>query len=573
MAEDLHKDNIEDFFKDAFDEQSDLPAADGWDVPSEQVWEKVEEAIHPVDGTDKGIIWWKYGGIGVLALILMIAGVFYFSSNKKEKGEQEITPVEDRVLNQKSDKGLTNPSLVEQNTSKKQSIDSENENLNSNKEPIIKKEDKNSAASLNNDKKESLEKSPKAENAKPKESTSNAKKELLAPNDLTDKAAIPLEKNNPLKNNPEKGDKGISPNKGKESQTAPSKPATKQKDIANTLENKKSSSPSDLIRGKDKKISAANNKDSTNANSVIAFEVLEPIPTKGLLAEVQSTSPDTLPLLQTPFTDLENKPEDTKSSRGFYAGISFAPTYTDRQIKITGNPVIPRGLKKNEMGHLSYSVGLNLGYKLSNNWSIESGFNYSRLILQHNGRKQVRYSAIGEQMNNRGEFEREYNFDLGTSSGDVNTDIALARDSDSPVVENEFITLQIKAKQNIQYGSIPLIARYQLGKGKLQVGLKAGLVNRFVLDGTFRIEEITIARNDFRLVLNDRVYRSRPLKKIKKYQADFLVGAGISYHFNKKMWLSVEPTFTRSINPLYETQLFKTYPVVTSLDIGFNFLF
>ncbi|MFT5385308.1 MAG: hypothetical protein ACI81W_002715, partial [Saprospiraceae bacterium] len=213
MAEDLHKDNIEDFFKDAFDEQSDLPAADGWDVPSEQVWEKVEEAIHPVDGTDKGIIWWKYGGIGVLALILMIAGVFYFSSNKKEKGEQEITPVEDRVLNQKSDKGLTNPSLVEQNTSKKQSIDSENENLNSNKEPIIKKEDKNSAASLNNDKKESLEKSPKAENAKPKESTSNAKKELLAPNDLTDKAAIPLEKNNPLKNNPEKGDKGISPNK------------------------------------------------------------------------------------------------------------------------------------------------------------------------------------------------------------------------------------------------------------------------------------------------------------------------------------------------------------------------
>ena len=62
-------------------------------------------------------------------------------------------------------------------------------------------------------------------------------------------------------------------------------------------------------------------------------------------------------------------------------------------------------------------------------------------------------------------------------------------------------------------------------------------------------------------------------KNLKKYQADFLLGAGLSYQFNDKVWFYVEPTFTRGINPLYESQNFKTYPVTTSIDIGFNYLF
>jgi opacity protein-like surface antigen len=549
MAEDLHKDNLEDFFKDTFDEQSDLSGLDDWDVPSDGVWEKVEKAINKDDRSDKGIIWWRYWGIGALGLILLITSILYYYIDRKENGKEKITRTEDSLLNQKSDKDATNQSLIDQNNSTKKTNNQQDENL---------------PSFLNNDKKTSSEKTPKVENPTSKDNISNKNNNTHS---------IPSEKNKPQ--NKKLEDKIItpSPNNDKDSETTNSKPIKKQKEIAVSQEHKKAAAGNDLIEHENNSLTASTDQDSTITNSVVTFEVLQLIPTKVLLVETQSTTPDTMELMRTPFTDLEDKPESKKTAKGFYAGAFFAPTYTDRQIKITGNPVIPRVLKENEMGQFSYAVGLNLGYKLSKNWSIESGFNYSNLTLQHNRRKQVRYTALGEQMNSRGEFEREYNFDIGTSGGDVNTDIALARDSDSPVAENEFIALQLKAKVNIQYGSIPLITRYQFGKGKLQIGLKAGLMNKFVLDASFRYEEIKIARNDFRLVLNDRVYRSRPLQNIKKYEADFLIGAGISYNFNEKMWLSVEPTFTRSINPLYENQLFKTYPVVTSLDIGFNYLF
>jgi len=271
-----------------------------------------------------------------------------------------------------------------------------------------------------------------------------------------------------------------------------------------------------------------------------------------------------------PFERLVKKDRKVK---GFYAGLLIAPAYTDRKIKVIGNPVIARAINQDETPDLSFIAGATVGYKFSKNWSIESGFTYSKVSLQHKGRKQVRYTTVGEEMTPSGIFEKQYALDVGTSGGDVGTEIGLSRNANTSIAENDFITLFLKANQNITFGNIPIIARYQFGNEKWSFGLKAGVVNRFVLDGYLEIESVEVLRPGVQSISNDHFYKKRPLRKIKNYEADILIGAGINYHINSKIWLSVEPTFTHSINPIFENRFFQTFPITGSLDIGLSYLF
>ena len=516
MAEDLHKDNLEDFFKGSFEKQSDLPAEDGWDTPSDQVWAGIDQAINK-DDSDKGVVWLTYLRNGLLILVLSIIGIalaLYFMPNQIENLEQESTSIEAKVLNSNDSQSSTSPSLTDQNTLDQQPEGAIDENLPTNvdadsKEISGNETNKTSPVFLNNESK----------NLAPKESTSNSKKADLRSNDDGDEAVLSSEKSKALNNNSEEGDRTIKSEGSEKAKINPSKSSDKPVDMATYTEGKDTDSASKNVdEDKTQEVVSSNDMNPSIDEPQMPFSVLEELPTIATLNEVNSAFRDTMELSVSPFTDLKRKEKttDSKAVSGFYAGLSIAPSYTSRQIKVIGNPVIPRDLNKIEMGDFSFSTGVNLGYKLSKNWSVESGFNYSKLSFQHNGRRQVRYTAVGEQINDRGEFERDYNFNLSTSSGEVDTDIALAREAGTDIPENEFIALQIQARQNIQYGSIPLITRYQFGKGKFQFGLKAGLVNRFLLEGTFRIEDVSVARSGIRLVLNDRIYRSRPLKKFKK---------------------------------------------------------
>ena len=48
MDENLHKDNLEEFFKNSFNDENIEPSDDHWDVPSNDVWAGIDESINPV---------------------------------------------------------------------------------------------------------------------------------------------------------------------------------------------------------------------------------------------------------------------------------------------------------------------------------------------------------------------------------------------------------------------------------------------------------------------------------------------------------------------------------------------
>ena len=47
MEENLHKDNLEEFFKNSFEDENIDSPNDQWDVPSDDVWSGINEKIKP----------------------------------------------------------------------------------------------------------------------------------------------------------------------------------------------------------------------------------------------------------------------------------------------------------------------------------------------------------------------------------------------------------------------------------------------------------------------------------------------------------------------------------------------
>ncbi len=547
MKEDLHKDEFEDFFKDTFEEKSDLANEQGWDIPSNKVWTNVEKAIKKDDDSDAAFIWWTGIRKGLLFFGILLLSAITFIVLKNNQKENLLSKKSTEIVLEKD--ASSDPSAI--NTDAPEIFESNKIN----KEQTVESNDKSSdqAPKVNSKSKQS---EPLNQTHLDKNKATKSSKEHDTQNQgLKTKSVISKPKPN----------RTSTPSDVLNSNDQKIEKDSTQKDIANLTE---PSSRKNLADNPDLIISSDPSNDLEKP-----FETLNLIPTKSTLAESLKTSKDTLAATLA-FTDLNDTLNSTDTKKGgFYIGLMVAPANNFRAIKAKGSTVVPLILNRDEVAKTTFSAGINLGYKVSKNWSFETGFNYSKISIQHNRRRQVRYSTIGEQVNNSGEFEKNYNLDLSSSGGEANTDIALARDSDVPIPENDFINLRLRTENNISFGSIPLIARYQFGKGKLNFGLKAGLVNRFVLKGEVQIQSAEVMRTGLRLVLNDRFYEPRTLQNLKSYEADFLIGAGAYYHLNDKFWLSVEPTVTRSLNPIFENQNFKTFPVFRSLDIGVGYLF
>lgn len=75
MDENLHKDNLEEFFKKSF-EELDKQSAKDWDTPSTQVWEGINKGINPVSGASLfSLTWTKISVAAAISILLISIGV------------------------------------------------------------------------------------------------------------------------------------------------------------------------------------------------------------------------------------------------------------------------------------------------------------------------------------------------------------------------------------------------------------------------------------------------------------------------------------------------------------------
>ncbi|MCB9275708.1 MAG: hypothetical protein H6564_16800 [Lewinellaceae bacterium] len=81
MDKPFNKDNMDAFFRQAFDGLGDAPAEDGWDLPSDGVWAGVQRALAEEQRSRKAPFWLWFGATALCGLLLTLL-LFVWSNNR-----------------------------------------------------------------------------------------------------------------------------------------------------------------------------------------------------------------------------------------------------------------------------------------------------------------------------------------------------------------------------------------------------------------------------------------------------------------------------------------------------------
>lgn len=110
MEENLHNDNLDSFFRKEFENLPDAPAPDGWDIPSDDLWGRIEAAT-PVG---RGIFSFSRTKLllGILLLGMLGSTLFLWFQNRALNEDIRLQAQEIELLNQASQKDNITPETI-----------------------------------------------------------------------------------------------------------------------------------------------------------------------------------------------------------------------------------------------------------------------------------------------------------------------------------------------------------------------------------------------------------------------------------------------------------------------------
>ncbi len=558
MEENLHKDNLEEFFKNSFKDENIDSSDDQWDVPSDAVWSGINEKINPPAKSTPSAF--NFKGLLAIAASILIVGLVYYNYTL----QNQISDLSEVIENQKKtidklEKMVLEKGEMEEGNNGERSVGGSNLVENGKKEEGGRNTKFSNPLIDNSNSKNNYD-SPQVSNSEVNSNENNFQKNVA-----TDKVEGTK---NPL-NNLQPSDSTVEKSKTKKDIAAENSILGGSSIIiANDASGiKNTQSKSSTSEKSDQKLTDQNG--STHSENNIAL--LMPLPYKPIFLQANNVF-DELTMELLPVSDDDfNSPELPKFKPGFYIGAHIAPTYSYRNIKSVDGPVLRRLLNEKEQAVYTVALGLKAGYQFSKNWSVETGLNYYKNTIRSMHLAQVQYQNQIEQLNSDGDYDSNYHLNLSTSYGEIETDIALTRSSDVPIDQNTYINLGFKTKQELKYLGVPLALRYRTAGNKFHFSAKAGISGNFILQ-----KEVTIvaAQSNRMGVRHRRTLVDRKFNGLKNTTFDFLFGIGADYDISKNMSIYFEPMVTHSINPVYNLNgKIKTYPIVASLNLGLSYRF
>jgi hypothetical protein len=211
---------------------------------------------------------------------------------------------------------------------------------------------------------------------------------------------------------------------------------------------------------------------------------------------------------------------DTIGVRKASWGISFSPDYCYRTLNYrSATQWIAEDRNNREIPKFGFTCGVNFNRRITAKWSAEIG---------------LLFSDKGE----RTKWEK-----LAWSSNDAS------------------FPAESRTVFHYQFISIPLKAYYQVLERKFNVFVFAGVSPDFFIKQRTVLELKDASGNVHRSVATEPWVYSR-------VHLSGLLGFGISYKLSKRLTLSVEPTFRRSITPVLARVKDKEYLYSLGLNAG-----
>lgn len=522
MDKNLPKDPLEEFFKKSLEGQQELPSDDGWDVPSSNVWDRIEVDIQPT-AVIRPINYWKWATAAAAVVLLSFVYQLTTQNQEIEKLATEVKQHEEQIEQIKEELITTQHEL--ESTVAAQNTNTINYRQSSKNEEVAQRDE--------------------------------SKDSQRAPSFSRDyEEGIGGQNNNDIPNVPSQNTEMISiPNANQL--------ILDQKE--NTIVDNQSSLDLEKTNSDHSKVELIQKEKVADVNS---------LPNRYFLAE----SLKEVEIVKPTFNEwgiIKKTSFDRPSN--FYLGV-----YGSRNIGKRNTVGDKSSLSQARIDQInkvrvnsSWTTGggVKIGYRLNDRWSIESGLQYTKSEVNARHRIPKQYDASNEiQDLSTGNYENEVALSLVTSIGDIDSDVTLSRDAGVPIVNQTFFNIPIESNQKVSFLGIPLVAKYSFGHQKVRLGLKGGLLTNFVLDADVKISEIDSPLP----ILEHRRHRIKSksdLKNLKSTTIDILGGIEAEIKINDKMYFSFEPSISKSLTPIFEKNDVETYPVMANVRMGVNYLF
>ena len=584
MEENLHKDNLETFFQQNLEKQTSDASNDGWDTPDDVVWDNIKEEVSKPIVAPRRIISYTW----LAAASILFLGVLFFMLNTNQrvndisdelkKQDQELQELkkgkeDSQIVLENADEDLqTTPANLNDNSASiiNQSKDelavsddennspnsTENQSFDTNKD-IQNFEDENSSAQITSNTdaiSKNREESLSGLGADPR-AQSNGQGSGSGSVNGTDITPPPIGNN----------DQELLPENTAQLPVGVSGGEEAEKESVVNAQEAMLSTQGEKIR-ENQNLGNANiivEQESLNRKKFTAVEFLEPAEIIVKSEELRIAKP-TSPLPWNVLNQSGNKP-------GFYAGILAAPTLNSRQIKYPGPRPARAPFNLSENTRTSVDYGLRLGYGLNKNWSIESGINYKNIVFEASHIARIVHRPNQERRNADGNFEADYRTTLQTSFGSMQADVALTRNADTNIADNDEIELSLTTKHRLESVNIPVVAVYRNElSDKLHLALRGGFSGNILIDQNL---EVLAARSDRQGVQLKNTQLGRRLQDLQKDYINWMVSAGLEFEASENMRISIEPTFTKSLSPVFNYREVKSFPTTAFVVAGVNFFF
>ena len=251
--------------------------------------------------------------------------------------------------------------------------------------------------------------------------------------------------------------------------------------------------------------------------------------------------------------DEKNDGENLWTSVGFAAGAfntmqASAPSSSPYpgSVLAMAAPIVDQEAKAS--GY-SYSMGVNVGTRLSDRWVLQGGVNY----LTHASE----YISNNMVMESGGNYSQQ-KFRAASTSELMSAD---PNDLSSKLV----YSAPYSVSNSMRYLSIPMQAGYLLVDRTFGLQLNAGVATDLFLQNTISAESDQLAKTS-QSAGSDSPYRSVNLSG--------LLGTEVSYRFGERYRVSVNPGIRYPFNTIYKSALgVESAPLTFDVGLRFRYIF
>jgi len=218
-------------------------------------------------------------------------------------------------------------------------------------------------------------------------------------------------------------------------------------------------------------------------------------------------------------------------------------------------------LNKVERPGYTYGLGAELGYKLSQNWKLSLGAEYS--VWEQRGNHTILVSASDGslEISPAGNPAWNYQTDVLTSLGAGFID--LSADQNPAVTEltalsTEVYPILLQVKEEIGWLSVPLAITYQRGQGRWGLFAVVGISYDYILNlgNTWTVNES---------LTQVEIKSARVIKS--SYISGF-AELGLRYKLTEDLGLKLSPRYKSWFTPILDAGLLRSYPNSGSIILG-----